>query len=259
MKTPRSKRRRWISWALLGLLAYGVSLVALLPAAVVWDQLRDRIPKGLAAQGIAGTLWSGSASSLALPEGLVATGVTWELRPGALLAGRLAWSLAAGLPGGQVNGQLAVSMSGLWVTGARGDFDAAPVVTPFLGLPVIIEGRVAMDIQQLVVTRNGQVREASGVVGWLGAGAGLPQAVPLGDLRGELGVSEAGGLRLVIRDQGGPLLAEGTVEVAAGGRYRIEGVAGSRQGADPRLVQALRLLGNPGPDGRTPIRFSGGL
>lgn len=261
MKTGRSPRRRWISWALLGLFAYAVFLVVLLPAGLVWEQIRDRgmVPPGVSAQAVAGTLWTGSMARLTLPNNMVLSEVTWAFRPGALLTGRLGWSLSARPPNGHVQGQVAVGAGGLSVSGTRADLDAASTAAPFLVLPIVIEGRLALDLQHLALARDGQVRAARGVLGWLDAGAGMPEAVPLGDLRAELAAGEDGALRLVVRDQGGPLIAEGTVELAPGGRYRVDGVAGSRGGADPRLAQALRMLGNPGPDGRTPIRLSGGM
>lgn len=241
--------------------AYAVFLVVLLPAGLVWEQVRDRgmVPAGVAVQGVTGTLWTGSAVAVTLPNNLVLSEVTWAFRPGALFTGRLGWSLSAQPPGGHLQGRVAVGAGGVSVSGTRADLDAASTAAPFLVLPIVLEGRLALDLEHLALGRDGQVRAASGVLGWLDAGAGLPEAVPLGDLRAELATGEEGALRLVVRDQGGPLIAEGTVEVGPGGRYRIDGVAGSRAGADPRLAQALQMLGNPGPDGRTPIRLSGAL
>jgi general secretion pathway protein N len=261
VKTDRTPRRRWISWTLLGLVAYAVFLVVLLPAGLVWEQARDRgmVPHGVTAQGVTGTLWRGSVASLTLPNNMVVSEMTWTFRPAVLLTGRLGWSISARPPDGHVQGRVAVGAGGVSVSGARADLDAASAAAPFLVLPIVIEGRLALDLEHLALGRDGQVRAASGVLGWLDAGAGLPEAVPLGDLRGELATGEGGALRLVVRDQGGPLIAEGTVEVGPGGRYRIDGVAGSRAGADPRLAQALRMMGNPGPDGRTPIRLSGAM
>ncbi len=261
MRSDRRAHRTWVAWALTGLLAYGVFLVALLPAGLVWDQAGQRglLPDGLSARAVTGTLWSGSAARLRLPGAVTAERVTWRFRPGALLGGRMGWTVSADLADGHLQGSMAAGIGGIRVTDTRADLSAAAAVSPHMVLPVVIEGRLLLDLRQLVFDRDGRVREAEGVLGWLEAGAGIPEPVALGDLRADLQATGEGGLRLLIGDQGGPLVARGRVDVMPGGQYRIEGEAGSREGADPRLVQALRMLGTPDPDGTVPVGLSGSL
>jgi general secretion pathway protein N len=246
----------WRLWLTVGVLAYVFFLAALLPAGLVWEHFRNHpsVPAGLTVQDVSGTTWSGSAGHLTFPNGLVATDVSWRFRPGALLRGGVEWQLDAQPGRGHASGRVAVSTRGLRISHARADLDAASVLTP---VPLIIAGRLVLDLEHLALARGGEVRDALGVLGWLDAAAGLPEAVSLGDLRAELGATEAGDLRLDIRDQGGPLVAEGVLVLSTAGRYRLEGLAGTRAGADPRLEQALGLLGTPERDGRVAVRLSG--
>ena len=248
----------WRLWLMIGAVAYALFLVALLPAGLAWEQIRDRAwaPQGVTAQGISGTLWSGSAVRLTLPNGVVVYDMNWRFRPVALLTAQLEWQLSARPAGGHASGRVALGARGLRVSDARADLDAASVITP---VPLVISGTLVLDLQLLALTRSGDVREAHGVLGWLDAGAGLPDAVPLGSLRAELDSTNEGGLRLDILDQGGPLIAEGTVVVDMAGRYRLDGLAGARSDADPRLAQTLGMLGTPDRSGRTPVHLSGSL
>lgn len=251
--------RRWLLPAMLGLAAYLISLVILLPASFVWERIgaRGLVPPGVAVQGVSGTVWSGAASRAGLPGPVTLSDATWRFDPGALLSGRLGWTLKATLAGGPVEGRVAFGPGSLRVSDARADLPASPLVTPFMRFPAVIEGRLLLDVQRLILDRDGRVRDAEGVLGWLDAGAGLPEAVPLGDLRAQVAATQDGALRLDVGDQGGPLVAQGVVEMAVDGRYRVEGAAGTREGADPRLGQALRMMGAPDRDGRVPIRLSG--
>ncbi|MFW5452146.1 type II secretion system protein N [Thioalkalivibrio sulfidiphilus] len=261
MKTEHTHKRRWLLWLIIGLLAYGLFLLTLLPAGLAWDQARARgmVPAGVEVQGITGTLWNGAAVRAVLPGGLQVNDLQWRATFTSLLAMRLGWDLEARPQGGRVAAHVAVGPGTVVLAGVRGDMPAAPVVAPFMTWPVRVNGRLVLDLERLQLAYSGQVREARGVLGWIDAAAGIPEALPLGDLRAEISDTGEGGLRLSIQDQGGPLIAEGVAEISAASGYRVEGVAGTRDGAHPNIGQALRMIGNPGRDGRVPVRLSGRL
>lgn len=259
MKTECTSKRRWLIWLIVGLLAYALFLLALLPAGLAWDQARARgvVPAGVELHGVTGTLWNGAAARAVLPGGMVINDLQWRATFTSLLAARLGWDLEARPQGGRMSGHLAVGPGTVMLAGVRGDLAAAPVVAPFMTWPVRVDGRLVLDLERLQLDYRGQVREARGVLGWIDAAAGMPEPLPLGDLRAGISDTGQGGLRLSIQDQGGPLIAEGVAEVTVGSGYRVEGVAGTRDGAHPHIGQALRMIGNPGRDGRVPVRLSG--
>jgi len=261
LTTERTHKRRWLLWLLIGFLAYGLFLLTLLPAGLAWEQARERglSPAGIELHGISGSTWNGAASQLVLPGGLVLSDLRWHFTPGSLFSARLGWAVQASPPGGRAAGHLALGISSVRLSDVRGDLPATTAITPFLAWPVSLDGRLVLDLSHYRADYQGHVHEAQGVLGWIDAAAGMPEALPLGDLRAEIIEDGEGGLRLDIRDQGGPLIAEGRVEVSATGGYRVDGVAGTRDGAHPNIVQALRMLGNPGRDGRVSIRLSGSL
>ncbi|MFN2349543.1 MAG: type II secretion system protein N [Thioalkalivibrio sp.] len=261
MKTERAHKRRWLLWLLIGLLAYGLFLLTLLPAGLAWEQARDRgmIPAGVELRGISGSTWNGAAGQLVLPGGLVLSDLRWRFTPGSLFTVRLGWDLQATPPGGRAAGHLALGVSAVQLSDVRGDLPATLAITPFLTWPVSLDGRLVLDLSHYRADYQGHVHEARGVLGWINAAAGMPAALPLGDLRAEIIDDGEGGLRLDIRDQGGPLVVEGVAQVSVGGGYQVDGVAGTRDDAHPNIAQALRMLGNPGRDGRVNIQLSGRL
>jgi len=261
LKTERTHKRRWLAWLIIGLLAYGLFLISLLPAGLVWEQVRERgmTPVGVELHGISGTLWNGGAGQLHMPGGLVLSDLRWRVTPGSLFTARLGWDLQATPPGGRAAGHLALGVSTIQFRDVRGDLPATLAITPFLTWPVSLDGRLVLDLSHYRADYQGHVREARGVLGWIDAAAGLPEALPLGDLRAEIIDDGEGGLRLDVRDQGGPLIAEGVVQLSVAGVYQVDGVAGTRDDAHPNIAQALRMIGNPGRDGRVSVRISGSL
>ena len=261
MKTERTHKRRWLAWLIIGLLAYGLFLMSLLPAGLVWEQARERgmTPVGVELQAISGTLWNGGAGQLQTPGGLVLSDLRWRFTPGSLFTARLGWDLQATPSGGRAVGHVALGASTVQLSDVRGDLPATLAITPFLTWPVSLDGRLVLDLSSYRADYQGYVHEARGVLGWIDAAAGLPEALPLGDLRAEIAEDDEGGLRLDIRDQGGPLIVEGVAQVSVAGGYQVDGVAGTRDDAHPNIAQALRMLGNPGRDGQVNIQLSGAL
>ncbi|WP_177169871.1 type II secretion system protein N [Ectothiorhodospira marina] len=256
-KSPALKPWHYV---LAGLIAYIVFLLATWPATLAHDLARDRgwLPSDLALEGLSGSVWSGGAQQLRW-EALSLQGLAWQVSAWPLLRGELRTHIQFAGPGSGGSVQLGLRPNGMRLENLRADLPAAYLADAFLDFPVIVEGRILADIPAVHVHHESGFTQAEGTLGWLGAASGLPQAIPLGDLRAELGTDDDGRLRAVARDHGGPLFLEATARLSPVGPWQIQGRLGARDQAEPGLGQALSLMGREDSEGRIPLNLSGRL
>src|SRR5512140_2299898 len=120
----------------IGLVAYGVVLVATMPARFVAAQIESREPGVLRVHEAHGTVWHGAARvEVALgPAWLPIESLAWRLVPRELLSGRLAFAVDAQAADAAGKGVIARSAAG-WH--ARGEASApasfAAAVMPLAG------------------------------------------------------------------------------------------------------------------------------
>jgi general secretion pathway protein N len=237
-----------------GTAAFLVFLVARMPA----RQLTGRLPAGVVASGVGGTIWSGRAGGLAV-HGRAVGAVRWSCRPWRLVL--LEWSCHVSLSpaGGEVSADL------------RGDFGGEVIgrdiagqvpISAFEGLatPHGWSGMLELDLEQVRIVE----RRPADAAGTLilrslrapGAGGQL-----LGDF--ELTVGEGsvgtGSLAGRLRDLGGPLRVRGAIELDRDGRYLLSGEAAPGPGAGPSIFDTLAFLGPPDSQGRRPFTIEGSL
>ncbi|KAF0191811.1 MAG: proteinral secretion pathway protein N [Gammaproteobacteria bacterium] len=236
---------------------YAIFLIATLPAAVVAGHFRDQLPGGVQLLDVSGSVWSGQARSLVV-NGREFRRLEWYLQPTGLFAGRAQYavkfdngnSLADGVIGRSITGKLVLRD----VTARLVPAEFAPLFNAeALGLSGVIE----VALERLDVA-GGWIAAADGTVRWKQAGAQAPRAVQLGDLNASFETT-AEGVKGTIADGGGPLQGNGLLMLAPAGEYRFTGTLAARNPGDATLTQALRMMGNPGPDGKINMSFNGTL
>ncbi|HEU5468919.1 MAG TPA: type II secretion system protein N [Steroidobacteraceae bacterium] len=237
-----------------GVAAFVVCLVAMVPA----RQLASRLPAGVDLGGVGGTVWSGSARSLAV-NGRALGALEWSCRPWRLLV--LEWSCEVRLKpaGGAVSGDLS------------GDFGEEIVgeeirgrlpISAFEGIatPRGWTGELELDVAEVRLVGR-RPAAASGTLLLRGLKAPGPGGQVLGDFELVVGEGAVGGEALSgrLRDLGGPLHVRGAIELDAQGRYLLTGDAAPGPGASPAIFDALSFLGPPDRQGRRPFTIEGTL
>ncbi len=235
-----------------GVAAFLVFLVAMVPA----GQLAHRLPEGIAMTGVAGTIWSGRASGLAVNRRTIG-GIRWSCRPWRLVF--LEWSchLTLSPPGGEVSAD------------ARGDFGGEIVGRNIRGnVPIgTLEGIVTppgwtgvleLDVDEVRIVGR-RPANAAGTLFVRSLRAPGSGGQMLGDF--ELVVGEGsvgtGSLNGRLRDLGGPLHVRGAIELDPQGRYLMSGDAAPGPGAGPAIFDTLSFLGPPDRLGRRPFTIEG--
>ncbi|HET9580906.1 MAG TPA: type II secretion system protein N [Usitatibacter sp.] len=232
----------------LGMAAYGVFLVATMPATFVASQAEARARGTLRVHEAHGTVWHGAARvDVAVgPAWLPLDSVAWRLLPRELLSGRLAFAVDAQAAGGTGKGTLARGFTG-WH--ARGQASAPAAVAANV-VPLLStwrpEGRI--DVRSDGIAWDGSEAQGELVAEWRDAAVALSQVRPLGAYRATLR-AEGANAKLAVTTLDGPLRIAGQGEAAWPSRFTFNGEARA-EGPDARALDPLLdLLGPRRADG----------
>ena len=238
-------KKRYLVWALALALLLGVNLMRTAPArllhfAVPGDQLMM--------QGLTGTVWRGSASSvlLRMPQGYIQLGaVHWALRPLSLLllAPRLELRSEWG------NQTLVCEL----VLRGQRDLDVVylegQAAADLLGhfAPVAVDGMFTLQLNKLLL-REGLPYSGNGRLVWQTAGWRSPRGpVPLGTYAMDFKQPPEEALEGQVVTVSGPLEANGTVRLKQR-HYEVNIVLGSEETLDEQLRNMLAMIAVPEDD-----------
>ena len=242
--------RAW-RFAVLGIAAYGLFLLATMPASVALA--RVALPPGVHVDRVTGSVWHGSLRAvLDAPAGaLTLDGIQWRLAPGALLTGRIACDVTAASP--LLTGRMRVSRG--FTRTALDDVDLvadarlAAAASPLAGAwrP---QGRIALQAPHLDWDGR-QAFRGDGQVEWRQAVVTLPDAKALGSYRAQLH-GDGGPARLTLATLEGALVlrGEGTWSPEA---FDFKGDARAQGPGADTVTPLLDLIGPRRADGSRPI------
>jgi len=240
--------KRLLIWALAGVLAAALTVLAFLPAAWLSRAVELQTGGRLALGDAQGTLWRGSAFIGGAPSGSEA------LTP--LLPGRFSWRLSPKLLLGRVDAELEnpqslsapVHIDGSW---SEWRVSQAAILLPAerlagLGAPLNTirpSGSMRLSWNTLELARQGQRVDLNGAL-----------LLEMTDIASRLSpIKPLGAYRLTMNWQGqkatlqlqtdhGPMLLSGQGGID-GGRFRFSGRAEAAPGEEERLANLLNLLG----------------
>lgn len=249
--------KRVLAFAGLGLALYALFVVATLPAAWAYGWAQSRLGGALSLSGISGTLWEGRAQSARLGA-VQLDKLHWQVRPAALLLGRLSTALEfryQSQPGRVVASR---RLGGRWVLSDVALLLPARDFENLLRLPGSeLGGAVDVRLGRLAI-EQGRVAAAAGVLSWNRAAVVKPVAAQLGSFDLVL-TEEDEGSKGVLKDKGGPVQAGGLLKLHGNGKYELTATLVSRDLRQPVIAQGLQLFGQPGADGRVQITSKGTL
>lgn len=246
-------RRHWKLIA-LGALAYGVFLIATVPAGLALSAVQGLAPVEFG--GLQGTLWNGRVRAVAW-EGKALGALEWQVRPAGLFTGRIPADLRISGPLLDGKGRLAAKIGGgleLRETQLR----ATPaLIQQLAALPLELGGEFFLRLDSLSVDA-GTLPVVDGEVVWKGARVLAPLATALGDYRVDLETRE-NGIHGTITDQGGPFRTSGNLLVRPDGQYQLTLRLVPDTNTPAELRDGLKLLGRPDARGAVTVRQQGRL
>lgn len=227
--------RRWIIYALLGLVAFTGFAVALAPARLVYDAAAR--PAGIEAGLVTGTVWNASARRVRA-GGVALNEVEARLRPGPLLTGRAVFDVTIADPALRGAGLVTLSAGGVRFEDASGviALGAIPALTA-ADLPPGESARV--EIERLVLDPQGACLEAQGrMTSAALASAGEDYGADLPVVTADL-VCAGEAVALNVSGRSDTLALTGRVRFVEGGpRWRLEAETDDRD-----VIAALSLMG----------------
>lgn len=258
------KRTGWL--VTLGVLALLASAVVTLPAAVARGPLRKA---GIEASSFGGSLWSGSAAGLAW-RGAALGDARWNLRPGALLRGRLAGHAELARSDGSLVTDFELSLYGqdLRLTDARFALPLAVLEGLPLGLPRGWRGQATGALTELHLA-GGWPQALRGTLDLDGLVAPPPRNAPVGSFHAEFPASnpraslsvpaDPANLTAAVRDKNGPFAVDAQLTVNRARNFALEGTVQPRGPVPPAMERSLQLLGPADAAGRRQFSVGGSL
>lgn len=241
--------------AALGVMAYGVFLVATLPATFVLARAQDAQPGKFEVREAHGTAWHGNAKvTLNTPGGAVPVErLEWRLLPARLALGRIAFDIAAAAPGIEARYEGARSPTRWDVRNleVRGAAAAMAMVLPWLA-PLRPEGTVAITSAHL--TSDGRELRGDARVVWKGAAVALSEVRPLGTYRADIRAEGHAG-KVTVTTLEGRLRVTGEGSLTAPTNFAFTGEARAEGDDAKALEPLLNLLGPARPDGARSIAW----
>ncbi len=238
---------------LLGVLAFVVALLAVLPARWVGGAL----PSSVHCEQWRGTLWRGRCRQLAVvvpgQPSLKIESAGWHLHPLPLLRTRLSAEVVLTDARGDASGHLEFSRDGrltLRGVSARLLFD------PKLPGPMPQGWSGRVEIHDLQLDWNvDQLRHLQGQFRFFDLRDA--QGRELGGYSLDFPPSTAPPFKGQLVDEAGPLELHGTLVLTPDRSWTLQGTVAARPGADPALQGMLGVLGQPAADGRYPLSATG--
>ncbi len=250
--------KRWLSYGLLGVLAFAGFLVLQAPAMLATDLVARRLPD-FSARAAAGLATDGSAQGLRW-RGVYVERAAWSWRPRALASGWLEFKLDVDDPGVKLTGNVAVNLERrVRFRDLNGRLPLATLIALAGHAQLPGQGSVEFSLRELRLNAAGQPQAAEGTIALSNARAMLGQPLHFGDFVAQLRPAEPNGIQGAIQDNGGPLALDGMLNLAPDGGYQFSGRAAVRDAGDQALRQAMNLLGPADDDGYWTLSFSGVL
>ena len=226
-------------------------LVIRLPA----QWIMSFLPRELACDDPAGTIWNGECGALRLHASSFGK-VDWAIAPMSLLGARLVADVTISHPSAHASGNLELAPSGTIIARrVLADLPLDPALIP--ELPEYIGGKAHADLS-FVRLRNGVIEAVEGSVQVRDLARGGADATALGDYTLDFPHAAAEGEPVGhLRDLGGPLSIEASLRLTREPGFVLDGVLSARSTAPPALAKDIESLGLPDSSGRRPFSIAG--
>ncbi|VAW99027.1 hypothetical protein MNBD_GAMMA22-1410 [hydrothermal vent metagenome] len=248
------------NWKIVSLsfLLYCFFLISSLPAkmAIAWIMPKSNSDVSIVAPE--GSIWSGKLASVGT-KGINVNNFRWDLNLFPLLYGNLSVDFIFGDKETRGTGviNLAMGSNRIEVENLMAKMPISFLQPLMVGVPAKLDGQLSAHFDSIVYAPGDEIL-AKGNLVWNSAAITVMQTVQLGDLKLSLLPRDKGSHGL-LKDAGGPLILDGTVQLSNKGQYQAAIKVGTRSTAEAALKQSMPFLGRAGADGKIQIRRSGRL
>jgi len=248
------------NWKLLciSILLYLFFLISNLPAKMVVAWVMPKSTPGISISSPEGTIWSGQVGSINV-RGITINNFEWDLNIFPLLLGNVSLNFTFGDNETHGTGAVSFGMGGnrVEVENLEAKMPISLLEPLMIGVPAKLDGQLSAHFDSIIFAPGDEIL-AKGNLVWNSAAITVLQTVQLGDLKLSL-LPQDKGSHGVLKDAGGPLILDGTIQLTNKGQYNAAIKVGTRSTAEAALKQSMPFIGKVGSDGKVQIRRSGRL
>jgi len=249
-----------LKYASLIFLCYVVFLIATLPASVaynVWVHMSANPRTPIQLFDIDGSVWSGQIGKATI-KGQNINSIRWDVNLSALVLGILEADFELAVPDGFAKGTAGYSLLGNLYFNNVEAWLPLPHIDNLINLAALKPGgAVDIKLANVKITSDKAIISARGDIAWHSAEMTMFKKIGIGDLQIKFEPNDEG-VKGVISDQGGPLRAEGLLQLKPDKSYAFNGAFGIR-GEQPDLQAALTTMGRFDRDGKVKVSLKGNL
>lgn len=252
--SPLITRKRLIVAAAL---VFGFTLVSQVPAALLYALVKPK-DSPLLVHGLQGPWTAGALSGISLRGRPVVQDLRWQLKPLQLLLGRAAIDLQGGGQIATLDGAVATGLGGTRLNDFRfaGGIKALAAAAGYAFVPV--DGQAGGEIAKLIF-KGGALNFAEGRVELKSLAWTLARdPLLLGDFTAEVSTTPEA-VTANISSPSGPLEARGFAKLMPDKSYDVDILVKAKPGASEMLLNYLKTLGAPDPQGYYHLRKRGQL
>lgn len=243
---------------LTGFLALVSFLIINIPAAPVYDAIKDKLPQ-LQAQNIDGTVWQGSAQQVTVKPGHVLKEVNWSVCVAHLLMAEACLDFDASYNDNPLSGQVIVDTSKNMQGKNIKTSITAKALSQMVAMPMgEIDGVISIDLAT-INWQQGGIPAISGTIQWNNASITIAETANLGDVTITLKEPEETPIDAVISNKDGHLEISGQVSLSNNTDYKASLKLIPRDKTNQNLKNSLSLFAKPGPNGSFTLNNSGNL
>ena len=203
---------------------------------------------------VQGPWWAGEAYGAAF-ETVRLEKVAWRFSPFSLLWGKISVFVKCKVDDGFIRGNISKGFNTVTIKNLdlRLPLDLLDGLSGKFG--VDINGYFSSKVKKIKIDK-GSLVAADGTLVLNGAGMSSPQQLSLGDYKANF-TTEKDMVRFTFADSGGPLKAEGVLQINPDGRYTFSGTFVPVDREQPTITDMLSLLGKIDDNGRLNLSRSG--
>ncbi len=248
--------KRVIKLGIFTFFTYVVFLFFTFPAERAYHYISGQLPPTVKLYGLTGTLWSGKAELLTLASQQYRN-ASWRFQAKSLLSGEAVFYLDFDNGQSQIKGNVGINLSkrlvlrDVLLQQELADLQALAQTSAVLG------GKISGRVNGLVMSRS-RITEADANFVLRDVALLLPRRTEWGDFKVDIEKRDVETL-VNITDQGGPLLANGSISINEINDYNVSLAVQTASGASSDLIRGLDLFGRPGNDGKTRLNYKGSL
>ena len=237
--------------------AYFLFLITTAPARPVADLINDNTPVNIL--GVNGTLWSGTAYSIAIHNKLHLKDTSWNVNAWKLFIGQFAAEIDSHLLNNNIHTEIGISLTGNYFVNDLTTKMPVEQITQFAEIPLAqFAGAVSVNIEHAQWSQ-GELPNASGIINWDNASVTVAESVSLGNITINLGESEQQTLLADIKNQGGDIAITGTAKLVPEADYAIDIVLKPARSAGNNIQQSLGMFAKKQANGDFLFKNSGPL